>query len=133
MFLDKEFKAKLKIIKKDAETQKSVLLANTEFKVYDLDNQKYVEQTTSYPKPTVHKSYFTNEEGYLVLPKNLKPGNYRIEEVTAPDGYTISKNYVTVAVDTDTASTASMIFLELLLSLSSFTVPLDASCSYLWS
>ena len=37
------------------------------------------------------------------MPKNLKPGNYRIEEVTAPDGYTISKNYVTVAVDTDTA------------------------------
>ena len=103
VLLDKEFKAKLKIIKKDAETQKSVLLANTEFKIYDLDNQKYVEQTTSYPKPTVHKSYFTNEEGYLVLPKNLKPGNYRIEEVTAPDGYTISKNYVTVAVDTDTA------------------------------
>ena len=103
VLLDKEFKAKLKIIKKDAETQKSVLLANTEFKVYDLDNQKYVEQTTSYPKPTVHKSYFTNEEGYLVLPRNLKPGNYRIEEVTAPDGYTISKNYVTVAVDTDTA------------------------------
>ena len=62
-----------------------------------------MEQTTSYPKPTVHKSYFTNEEGYLVLPRNLKPGNYRIEEVTAPDGYTISKNYVTVAVDTDTA------------------------------
>ena len=29
--------------------------------------------------------------------------SYRIEEVTAPDGYTISKNYVTVAVDTDTA------------------------------
>ena len=103
VLLDNEFKAKLKIIKKDDETQKSVLLANTEFKVYDLDNGKYVEQTTSYPKPTVHKSYFTNEEGYLVLPNNLKPGNYRIEEVTAPEGYTISKNYVTVSVDTDTA------------------------------
>ena len=71
--------------------------------MYDLDNGKYVEQATSYPKPTVHKSYFTNEEGYLVLPNNLKPGNYRIEEVTAPEGYTISKNYVTVSVDTDTA------------------------------
>ena len=103
VLLDEEFEAKLKIVKKDDETKKSVLVPNTEFKVYDLDNQKYVEQTTSYPKPTVHKSYFTNEEGYLVLPKNLKPGNYRIEEVTAPDGYTISKNYVTVAVDTDTA------------------------------
>ena len=103
VLLDNEFKAKLKIIKKDDETQKSVLRANTEFKVYDLDNGKYVEQTTSYPKPTLHKSYFTNEEGYLVLPNNLKPGNYRIEEVTAPEGYTISKNYVTVSVDTDTA------------------------------
>jgi len=103
VLLDNEFKAKLKIIKKDDETQKSVLLANTEFKVYDLDHGKYVEQATSYPKPTVHKSYFTNEEGYLVLPNNLKPGNYRIEEVTAPEGYTISKNYVTVSVDTDTA------------------------------
>ena len=103
MLLDNEFKAKLKIIKKDDETQKSVLLANTEFKVYNLDNGKYVEQTISYPKPTVHKSYFTNEEGYLVLPNNLKPGNYRIEEVTAPEGYTISKNYVTVSVDTDAA------------------------------
>ena len=103
MLLDNEFKAKLKIIKKDDETQKSVLLANTEFKVYNLDNGKYVEQTISYPKPTVHKSYFTNEEGYLVLPNNLKPGNYRIEEVTAAEGYTISKNYVTVSVDTDAA------------------------------
>ena len=37
------------------------------------------------------------------MPNNLKPGNYRIEEVTAPEGYTISKNYVTVSVDTDTA------------------------------
>ena len=54
VLLDKEFKAKLKIIKKDAETQKSVLLANTEFKVYDLDNQKYVEQTTSYPVSYTH-------------------------------------------------------------------------------
>ena len=42
VLLDKEFKAKLKIVKKDDETKKSVLIAGTEFKVYDLDNQKYV-------------------------------------------------------------------------------------------
>ena len=86
VLLDDEFEAKLKIIKKDDETKKSVLIPNTEFKVYDLDNQKYVEQVTTYPNTAVHKSYFTNEEGYLILPENLKPGNYRIEEVTAPDG-----------------------------------------------
>ena len=103
VLLDNEFEAKLKIIKKDDETKKSVLLANTEFKVYDLDHQKYVEQVTTYPSTKVHKSYFTDENGYLILPNNLKIGNYRIEEVTAPEGYTQSSAYVTVAVDTNTA------------------------------
>lgn len=103
VLLDKEFEAKLKIIKKDDETKKSVLLANTEFKVYDLDHQKYVEQVTTYPSTKVHKSYFTDENGYLILPNNLEIGNYRIEEVTAPEGYTQSSAYVKVSVDTNTA------------------------------
>ena len=51
----------------------------------------------------VHKSYFTDKDGYLILPNSLRPGNYRIEEVTAPDGYTLNSNFVTVAVDTNTA------------------------------
>ena len=103
VLLDKEFEAKLKIIKKDDETKKSVLVPNTEFKVYDLDNKKYVEQVTTYPSTTVHKSYFTDENGYLILPQNLACGNYRIEEVTAPDGYTHSNNTVEIKVDSDTA------------------------------
>ncbi|MCD7888196.1 MAG: Cna protein B-type domain protein, partial [Clostridiales bacterium] len=44
ILLDKEFEAKLKIIKKDDETKQTVLQANTEFKVYDLENNCYVEQ-----------------------------------------------------------------------------------------
>lgn len=103
VLLDEEFEAKLKIVKKDDETKKSVLVPNTEFKVYDLDNKKYVEQVTTYPSTTVHKSYFTDENGYLILPQNLACGNYRIEEVTAPDGYTHSTNTVEIKVDSDTA------------------------------
>lgn len=103
VLLDDEFEAKLKIIKKDDETKKPVLLPYTEFKVYDLDHEKYVEQVTTYPTTTVHKSYFTNEEGYLILPQNLNPGNYRIEEVTAPDGYIIYSDYVEIEVDSNTA------------------------------
>lgn len=103
VLLDDEFEAKLKIIKKDDKTKKSVLLPNTEFKVYDLDNEKYVEQVTTYPATTVHKSYMTNEEGYLILPQNLSPGNYRIEEVTAPEGYTLNTSYVEIKVDSNTA------------------------------
>lgn len=103
VLLDDEFEAKLKIIKQDDETKKPVLQKNTEFKIYDLDHKKYVEQVTTYPTTVKHKSYFTDEEGYLILPQNLKIGNYRIEEVNAPFGYTLNENYYEVTVDSNTA------------------------------
>ena len=103
VLLDDEFKAKLKIVKQDDETKQPVLLANTEFKVYDLDAKKYVEQVTTYPNTVVHKSYFTDENGYLILPESLKCGNYRIEEVSAPNGYTQNTQYVEIKVDKNTA------------------------------
>ena len=103
VLLDDEFKAKLKIVKQDDETKLPVLLANTEFKVYDLDAKKYVEQVTTYPNTVVHKSYFTDENGYLIIPESLKCGNYRIEEVSAPDGYTQNIQYVEIKVDKNTA------------------------------
>ena len=103
VLLDDEFKAKLKIVKQDDETKQPVLLANTEFRVYDLDAKKYVEQVTTYPNTVVHKSYFTDENGYLILPESLKCGNYRIEEVRAPDGYTQNTQYVEIKVDKNTA------------------------------
>ncbi|MFR8287916.1 MAG: SpaA isopeptide-forming pilin-related protein [Coprococcus comes] len=103
VLLDDEFEAKLKIVKQDDETKKPVLAKNTEFKIYDLDNEQYVEQVTTYPTTVVHKSYFTDEQGYLILPQNLKIGHYRIEEINAPYGYTLNENYYEVAVDSNTA------------------------------
>ena len=103
ILLDDEFKAKLKIVKKNDETKRPVLVAGTEFKIYDLDHKKYVEQVTTYPITVTHKSYFTDSQGYLILPNNLSIGHYRIEEVTAPDGYTLNQNYVEIAVDSNTA------------------------------
>lgn len=102
VLLDEEFSAKLKIVKKDAESKKTVQIADTEFKVYDLDSGKYVEQVTTYPETAVHKSYFTDANGYLILPENLLPGQYRIEEVKAPEGYILGDS-VDVAVE-DTAA-----------------------------
>lgn len=103
ILLDDEFKAKLKIVKKDDVTKRPVLVAGTEFKIYDLDHKKYVEQVKTYPTTVTHKSYFTDSQGYLILPNNLSIGHYRIEEVTAPDGYTLNQNYVEIAVDSNTA------------------------------
>lgn len=103
VLLDDEFEAKLKIVKKDDETKQTVLLPGTEFKIYDLDNETYVQQVTTYPTTTVHTSFFTDSNGYLILPENLPIGHYRIEEVTAPDGYTLGGSHVEIAVDSNTA------------------------------
>ena len=103
VLLDDEFEAKLKIIKKDDETKKNVLLPGTEFKVFDVNANEYVEQVTTYPSVTTHKSYFTDENGWLILPNNLKPGHYRIEEVMAPAGYVRNPDTFEVDVDTNTA------------------------------
>ena len=102
VLLDDEFEAKLRIVKKDDETKKPVLIKNTEFKIYDLDNEKYVEQVTTYPTVEKHESFFTDEQGYLILPQNLKIGNYRIEEVTAPHGYIRNEKTYEVSVDSNT-------------------------------
>lgn len=103
VLIDKEFEAKLKIIKNDDETQQNVLAANTEFRVYDLDAEEYVVQVTTYPKEEVHESYFTDEDGCLILPESLPRGHYRVEEVTAPDGYTVGDTAVDVTVDKNMA------------------------------
>ena len=102
VLLDDEFEAKILIYKIDDETKKPILAKNTEFKIYDMDNECYVEQITTYPEKKIHKSYFTNEQGYLVLPETLKIGHYRVEEITAPYGYALNKNYYEIDIDTNT-------------------------------
>ncbi|MEY8495953.1 SpaA isopeptide-forming pilin-related protein [Lachnospiraceae bacterium 29-91] len=102
VLLDDEFEAKLRIVKKDDETKQPVLVKNTEFKIYDLDRQTYVEQVTTYPAVEKHQSFFTDEQGCLILPQSLKIGNYRIEEVTAPDGYIRNEKTYEISVDSDT-------------------------------
>ena len=102
VFIDREFTAKLRVIKKDADTKQTVLIPNTEFKIFNMDTNEYVEMITTYPSKKVHTSFFTDEDGDLILPEALKLGNYRIEEVKAPFGYVVNENFVEVKVDTDT-------------------------------
>lgn len=102
VFVDREFTAKLRVIKKDADTKMTVLIPNTEFKIFNMDTNKYVTMITTYPSKVEHTSFFTDEDGDLILPDVLPLGNYRIEEVAAPFGYVLNQNYVEVKVDTDT-------------------------------
>lgn len=89
VFLDREFTAKLRVIKKDSDTKQTVLVPNAEFKIFNLDKNEYVTQYTTYPSKVKHTSFFTDEDGDLILPEALKIGNYRIEEVSAPYGYVV--------------------------------------------
>lgn len=102
VFIDREFTAKLRIVKKDSKTGQTVLVPNAEFKIYNLDTEEYVKMYTTYPSKAEHTSFFTDEDGDLILPETLELGTYRIEEVKAPDGYVLNTDYVIVKVDTDT-------------------------------
>ena len=103
VFLDREFTAKLRVIKKDSDTKQTVLVPNAEFKIFNIDKNEYVKQYTTYPSKVEHTSFFTDDDGDLILPEALKIGNYRIEEVSAPYGYVVNDKYVSISVDTDTA------------------------------
>lgn len=102
VLIDREFTAKLRIVKTDSDTGKTVLVPNAEFKIYDMNKKEYVTMITTYPSKVAHTSFFTDEDGDLILPDALEVGNYRIEEVAAPHGYVMNSNYVYVAVDTNT-------------------------------
>lgn len=85
---DAAFEAMIKVIKRDKATGQDVALAGTAFKIYDMDDQAYVVQTTITDGKKVQTDTFvTNDEGYLITPETLHYGTYRIEEQTAPDGY----------------------------------------------
>ncbi len=87
VFDDRPLQFYFKIVKKDAQTQGTVLNNSASYKIYDVEAEKYVEMIVRYPNKETVSVFQTNEEGYLITPEQLKCGTYRIEEVQAPDSY----------------------------------------------
>ena len=98
--LDEEIEVYLRITKIDEETGKPVLLPDTAFQIYWLDEQgHYRYDSNDNPKlvtmtDTVNghltkdvDTFHTNNEGILTLPEKLPLGKYRIVEVTGPNGF----------------------------------------------
>ena len=79
---------RLKLIKTDAKTGKTIKLANTAFKLLDSDGN-VVTQTVSYPTRRKIDTFYTDENGEVTLPETVTRGMYFIEEVQAPQGYLI--------------------------------------------
>ena len=98
--LDEEIEVYLRITKIAEETGKTVLLPDTAFQIYWLDEQgHYRYDGNGNPKlvtmtDTVNghltknvTTFYTNEEGILTLPEKLPLGKYRIVEITGPNGF----------------------------------------------
>lgn len=87
IFTDYEFGAVLKIYKIDSTSKRPILHAGATFKIYDIQREEYVKQYTHYPEAKEHTEFMTSDEGYLMTPEKLKAGQYRLEEMAAPEGY----------------------------------------------
>ena len=98
MILNNEaIRYRLKFIKVDAETGKTITLANTAFKLKDA-NGEYVKQTVHYPRTQEIDTFKTDADGTVTLPETVRYGLYFIEEFTAPEGYLIQTNELAVFV-----------------------------------
>ena len=84
---DRPFQFLLKVVKKDAQTKEEVVDNSASYKIYNVEEEEYVEMQVRYPKKEKVSVFQTNEEGFLITPQPLKSGTYRIEEVEAPKDY----------------------------------------------
>lgn len=91
--------AKIKVIKKDVNSNLPILYEGTTFKIKDLDSNEYICQNVTYPKQENICEFKTNADGILILPEALVTGNYQLEEVKAPYGYLLNKNYLNFRID----------------------------------
>ena len=89
----------VKIVKKDAETGNIIPVSGIGFKVWDCQNECYVEQTINYPTQITIDTYYTDESGSLMMPSELVYGNYELHEVQTANGYVLDETPVLFAID----------------------------------
>lgn len=97
---DRPIRYRLRLIKTDSETGKTITLSGVSFKLRD-EMGEFVTQTVSYPTLQETDTFVTDETGSVTLPETLTWGLYFVEEVTAPKGYLIREEALPVFVGQD--------------------------------
>jgi uncharacterized surface anchored protein len=97
--LNNKLAAYLQIYKKDSETNEIISLANTSFKILNIDTNTYVSQ---YVGGKVYSTFYTDETGKATTYLKLEAGNYKIIELTSPTGYLIDSNGIDFTIGDDT-------------------------------
>lgn len=89
----------IRVEKHDIETGKIIPAANIGFQVRDLSTGELITQIVYYPTPVEITTYFTNDEGWLMLPCELPYGDYELIEVETCYGYVLDSTPVSFTVD----------------------------------
>ena len=93
----------VKAVKVDQETDKTVALAGTTFKIKNMKTNEYVGYWEWNPTPEYITEWTTDESGTVMTGKELDPGHYALEEITAPNGYVLNIAPVKFKVSSNTA------------------------------
>ena len=104
------FTAYLKVVKKDAQTKKTVLKAGTTYQIFKVDEsgkETIVKQSYSNGNKieTVDK-FVTDESGEIITYKPLAAGLYRIREVQGPEGTYNENKFVDIKITNKSYKTA---------------------------
>ena len=104
------FTAYLKVVKKDAQTKKTVLKAGTTYRIFKVDeNEKETVVKQSYSNgnkvETVDK-FVSDESGEIITYKPLAAGLYRIREVQGPEGTYNENQFVDIKITNKSYKTA---------------------------
>ena len=89
----------IRVEKHDIESGKIIPAANIGFQVRDLSTGELITQTVYYPTPVEITTFFTNDEGWLMLPCELPYGSYELIEVETCYGYVLDSEPVPFTVD----------------------------------
>lgn len=98
------FESYVKVVKSDAETEKTIPYAGAGFEIYDAEGHRVTMQFT-YPEVTEIHTFYTNSEGYLITPEKLPYGNYTLVEVQAPYGYVLDSTPIPFSINQKNSST----------------------------
>lgn len=96
------FKAYLRILKKDGNTEKQVLKPGTTYQIYKVtdDGEQLVEQSYSNGnKNETINQFVTDETGEIMTVKELKSGTYRIYETDSASGLHITEKFIEVTIN----------------------------------
>lgn len=89
----------IRIEKRDAESMELIPASNIGFQVRDLSTGEIISQTIYYPEPVTITAFYTNDEGWLMLPYELDYGQYELIEVQTCYGYVLDSEPVPFTVD----------------------------------